>query len=244
VADVNDPRDNGIEDDSLSPAERISRAFSDWLHGRARVRKRQLEPVEIVLFAIVAGIVFIIVAAVSEVFALGTSVGAWELLQATTGWAQLPLVAPLLGTALLAWYLNERRCDRFEMYMRQDEADQRASDDEGSAADIEQAMTLLLRGLNRSRFAIACIGVLAVLTVLGAVGLLVGSLHSGGSFGASLPWESYLTFVAQCASALIPALACVVISARSWARGSYLLNLDDAEEPVGDKPEIETSTDF
>jgi len=236
VADEPDSSGEGFEDDSLSPAERIGDAVSDWLHGHPRIRKSRFEPVEIVLFAIVVGIAFIIVAAVSEAFALGASVGAWDLLQATTGWAQLPLVVPLLGAALLAWYANERRCDEFQMYMRQDEADQDADDDEDRAGDVEQAMTLLLRALNRSRLAVACIGFLALLTVAGAAGLLVGTLHSRGSFGGSLPWESYLTFVAQCIAAVIPALACIVIAGRAWARGSYLLRDDATDAPVEDDP--------
>jgi hypothetical protein len=238
VADVRDPDDGGIEYDPPTPAERIGSALSDWLHGHPRVSKSRFEPVEIVLFAIVVGIAFIIVAAVSENFALGASVDAWEVLQATTGWAQLPLVAPLLGAALLAWYQNERRCKEFEMYMRQGEVDQGAADDEDEAADIEQAMTLLLRGLNRSRLAVACIGSLALLSVAAATGLLVGSFHSGDNSGASLPWESYLAFVAQFLAAVIPALACVVIAQRAWARGSYLLRDDDTDELFEDEPEL------
>jgi hypothetical protein len=238
VADGRDPDDDGVEADSLSPAERIGDAMSDWLHGHPQRRNARFEPNEIVLFAIVVGIAFIIVAAVSENFALGGSVDAWEVLQATTGWAQLPLVATLLGAALLAWYQNERRCKEFEMYMRQGEVDQDAANDEGQEADIERAMTLLLRGLNRSRLSVACIGSLALLTVAAATGLLVGSLHSAGSFGANLPWESYLAFVAQFLAAVIPALACVVIAQRAWARGSYLLRDDDTDELFEDEPEL------
>lgn len=233
VADEPDGPVDGFEDNSLSPAERIGSAFSDWLHGDPQRRKRRFEPVEIVLFAIVVAVAFIIIAASSDAFALGANVGAWELLQATTAWAQLPLAALLLGAALLAWYANDRVCDEFQMYLRQDES---VADDDTLAGDIDQAMTLLLRALNRSRTAVACIGSLALLTAVAAVGLLVGSLHSGGTFGGALPWESYLTYVAQCVAALAPALACVVIASRAWARGSYLLRLDDADESSEDEP--------
>ena len=67
VTDVHDPDDEGIAD-SVSPAKRIGDALSDWLHGYPRVSKSRFEPVEIVLFAIVVGIAFIIVAAVSPDF--------------------------------------------------------------------------------------------------------------------------------------------------------------------------------
>lgn len=230
---------DGFEDDSLSPAERIESAVADWLHGGPAKRKRRFEPVEMVLFAIVVAVAFIIIAAVSEAFALGASVGAWELLQATTGWAQLPLAAPLLGAALLAWYANGNLCNEFEMNLRRDES---TAEDGNLAADIEQAMTSLLRGLNRLRLAIACIGLLALLTTAAAVGLLVGSLHSGGSFGQGLQWESYLTFVAQCVAALIPVVVCVVIASRAWARGSYLLRLDDTHEPFEDESTASPTT--
>ena len=238
MTDVHDPDDVGIEDDSLSPAERIGGALSAWLHRDPRRRKSRFEPVEIVLFASVLGIALIIVAAIGDGFALGGSAGVWDLLQATTGWAQLPVVALILGAALLAWYQNERRCDEFETYLRQDEADQDAVDDDKRARNIDQVMTLLLRGLNRSRLAVACIGILALLTAAAAVAILVAELHAGNTFGGGSRWYSYLAYAAQCLAALIPALAGVVIAVRAWARGSYLLRDDDTDEPVEDEPEL------
>jgi hypothetical protein len=235
VADDHGPDDDGIED-SLSPAERIGGALSDWLHGHPRRRNSRFEPVEIVLFASVAGIALIIVAAIGDGFALGGSAGVWDLLQATTGWAQLPVVALILGAALLAWYQNERRCNEFDTHMREDASDRDGADIDKRAGDIEQAMTVLLRGLNRSRLAVACIGILALLTAAAAVAILVAELHAGNTFSGDLRWYSYLAYVAQCLAALIPALASAVIAGRAWTRGSYLLSLDDADEPFEDEP--------
>ena len=47
---------DGSVDDSLSPAERLSNAFSDWLHDRPRRRRWDFDSVEIALFAITVGV--------------------------------------------------------------------------------------------------------------------------------------------------------------------------------------------
>jgi len=220
------------DEESLSPAEHFASAFSSWLHGDPRHRKTRFEPVEIVLFAIVAGAALVIIASVSNGFAFVGTQDVWGLLIATTAWAQLSLAIFLLGAALLGRYQSERCCDEFEMYLNDDETDRGAAEDDKSHSDMDQAMSLLLRRLNRSRLAVGCIGVLALVTTVGAVVALIGVLHQGGQ----RVWYGYLSEIALYLATVIPALACMVLAGRAWARGSYLLRADDTDALYKDEP--------
>ncbi len=233
VTDGRDPDDDEVEDDSLSPAERIGDALSDWLHGDPRSRKSRFEPVELVVFAVVAGVALAIFATVTNGFAFAGTQDVWGLLAVTTDWAQMPIAVFLLGATLLGWYQNERSCNALEMYLNEDETDQEATEDDKVRSDIHQAMSLLLRRLNRSHLAVGCIGVLALVTAATAIVGLISNLQQGGN----RVWYDYLSEIALYLAAVIPALACVIIAQRAWARGSHLLRDDDTDELVGDEPQ-------
>jgi hypothetical protein len=47
----------------------------------------------------------------------------------------------------------------------------------------------------------------------------------------------YVAYVAERLATVIPALACLVIAARAWARGSYLLRADELDPAYEDEPE-------
>jgi hypothetical protein len=233
VTDGRDPDDGGIEDDSLSPAERIGDALSDWLHGDPRRRQCRFEPIELVVFAVVAGVALAIIATVINGFAFAGTQDVWGLLVVTTDWAQLPIAVFLLGAALLGWYQNERSCNAFEMYLNADETDQEATEDGKARSDINHAMSLLLRRLNRSHLAVGCIRVLALVTAAAAIVALISNLQQGGY----RVWYGYLSEIALYVAAVIPAIACVILAQRAWTRGSHLLRADDTDQAVGDEPQ-------
>lgn len=235
VADEPEQPAGTVEDDSLSPAERVGNAFSDWLHDRPRRRRRRFEPVEIALFSVIAGVTLIIVAGLVAAFTNFWSAGAWTLIGVTTQWAQLPIAAVLLGACLLASYQNRRACDELGSCLNQDETYE--GEREELSAEVEQTMTSLVRHLNRARVALACIAVLGLLTATAAVAELVGAIHTLPGFIERPRWWGYIAFVAGSLAVIIPALACVVIAPRGWVRGSDLLSGNDADAPFEDEPE-------
>lgn len=234
---VNEPKPGAalsVQDD-LSPVERLAGAVSGWLNKDPRLRRRRFEPVELVLFCVIAGVTLLIVAGLIEGFAVAGSEDVWTLLDATTSWAQLPVALALLGSSLLAWYHNEHWCDELEAYLRRDEADQFSEGDNELAAAIEQAMILLLRRMNRSRGAVLSIGILAIATALAAVATLVGVLHSAQSYFGRSNWYVYVFFAAQVLAIVVPSLGTAVLSARAWGRSSYVLGIDETHSPVVDE---------
>ena len=130
--------------ESLSLAERLARAYYDWLHDDQRHREKRFEPVGMVLFAIISGVTLVIIAQLLAGFATVGNQDAWNLIAVTTQWAELPVAIALLGASLLGWYQSARCCDEFEMYLNQDEPDQDETAD-NLAIVIDEAMTLLLR---------------------------------------------------------------------------------------------------
>jgi hypothetical protein len=56
VTDEREPTVEGTAQESLSLAERLARAYYDWLHDDQRHREKRFEPVGMVLFAIVSGV--------------------------------------------------------------------------------------------------------------------------------------------------------------------------------------------
>jgi hypothetical protein len=169
------------------------------------------------------------VAGLTEGFAVAGSENAWTLLAATTSWAQLPVAIALLGTALLAWYHNEHWCDDLETYLRRDESSQAGVEDAEFSATIDQAMSVLLKRVNRSRLAVFCIAILAVATALAAVATLVGVLHSPQGYFGTSSWSVYVTYVAEVLSIVVPTLGAAVLTVRAWARGTYLLRVDEVD---------------
>jgi hypothetical protein len=120
---------------------------------------------------------------------------------------------------LLGSYQTRRSCDEIDTYLNQDETYPEAPGNEKGTDEIQEVMTSLLRHLNRSRSALACIAVLGLLTATAAVTALVGAFHASPGYIGRPPWYGYLAFVAESLAVIIPALACVVIAPRAWARG-------------------------
>jgi hypothetical protein len=236
VTGEREPTVVGTAQESLSLAERLANAYSAWLHDDLRPRRRRFEPLEIVLFSAIAGVTFIIIAQLLAGFATVGNQDAWNLIAVTTQWAELPVAIALLGASLLGWYQSARCCDEFEMYLNQDEPDQDETGD-NLAIVIDQAMTLLLRRLTRSRSALACIGVLALLTAAAAIAGVVWEFHSTPGFVSRPPWYGYVAYVAEGLATVIPSLACLMIAARAWAGGSYLLRADEPAAAFEDAPE-------
>jgi hypothetical protein len=105
------------------------------------------------------------------------------------------------------------------------------------ARGIDQTMTSVLRRLNRSRLALACIAVLGLVTAVAAIAAVVWNFHSNLNFAGRAPLYGYVAYVAEGLATVIPALACLVIAARAWARGSYLLRADEPDPAYEDEPE-------
>jgi Na+/melibiose symporter-like transporter len=239
VADEREPQVDGTAQESFSLAERLASAYYEWLHDDQRHHDTNFEPVGIVLFSVIAGVTLIIAADILVGFASALNQDAWALVGITTEWAQLPVAVVLLGASLLGWFQCSRTCDEFEAYLNQDESDQREAD------DIDQTMTLLLRRLNRSRIALACLAVLGLVTAAAGIATVVWYFHSNMNFAVRTPWYGHVAYVAGGLAVGIPALACVVIASRGWARGSYLLRADEPDEAFEDEPEspAEAETD-
>jgi lysylphosphatidylglycerol synthetase-like protein (DUF2156 family) len=229
VADEREPTGDGAAQETLSLAERLARAYHDWLHDNQRHRQNQFEPIGIVLFAVIAGVVLVIATGFLLAFANVLSQDAWTVLGVATEWAQLPVAVVLLGASLLGWYHCTRSCDEYDRYLNQAEPDQDAT------ADIDREMTLVLRRLNRARLALGCIGVLGLVTAVAAIATVVWELHSSVNFSGRAPWYGKVAYVAEGLSAIIPALACLVISTRAWARASFLLLADEPDDAYEDE---------
>jgi hypothetical protein len=235
VTGEREPTVVGTGQESLSLAERLARAYYDWLHDKQRHREKRFEPIEMVLFSVTAGVTLIIVGEVLGAVANVGSQDAWTLVGITSQWAQPPIAFVLLGASLLGWYQSTRSCDEFETYLDQDEQDQDKPDGK-LAAEVDQTTTWLLRRLNRSRLALACIAVLGLVTIAAAIAAAVWQFHAL-PFPNRMPWYWYVGYVAVCLAVVIPALACVMIAARAWARTSYLLLADETDEAFEDEPE-------
>jgi membrane protein YqaA with SNARE-associated domain len=232
VTDEREPTVEGTAQESLSLAERLARAYYDWLHDDQRHREKRFEPVGMVLFAIVSGVTLVITADLLVGFASVLNQDAWILVGITTQWAQPPLAIALLGTSLLGWYQGTRSCDEFKRYLNQDETDPDETD------DIDQATSFLLRRVNRTRLALACIAVLGLVTAVAAIAAVVWEFHSDLNFVGRAPWYGYVAYVAGGLAVVIPALACTVIATRAWARTSYLLIADETDAAYEDELEL------
>ena len=62
MTDEQEPTVEGTGQESLSLAERLARAYYDWLHDDQRHREKRFEPVGMVLFAIISGVTLVIAA--------------------------------------------------------------------------------------------------------------------------------------------------------------------------------------
>jgi hypothetical protein len=217
--------------ESLSLAERLASAYYDWLHDEQRHRGKRFEPVEMVLFAVIAGVTLIIAAELLTGFASALNLGAWALVGITTQWAQLPFAVVLLGASLLGWYQGTRCCDEFERYLDQGESDQDETD------DIDQAVTSLLGRVSRSRLALVCLAVLGFVTSVAAVANVVWDFQANLNFGSRAPWYGKVAYVAEGLAIVIPALVCLMIAKRAWTRTSYLLLADETDAVYEDETE-------
>jgi hypothetical protein len=231
VADEPEPTADEAARESSSLAERLAGAYNDWLHDEQRHREKRFEPVEMVLFAVIAGVTLIIASELLVGLADVGNLDAWTLVGLTTQWAQLPLATVLLGASLLGWYQGTRCCDEFERYVDQSEPGQ------GEADDIDQDITSLLGRVSRSRLALACLAVLGLTTTVAAVANVVWDFQSNLNFGSRTPWYGQVAYVAEGLATIIPALACLVIAKRAWARSSYLLLTDETDAEYEDERE-------
>ncbi len=235
MADELVPTADGTAQESLSLEERSAGAYYDWLHDDQQHREKRFEPVEMVLFAIIAGVTLIVVGEVLGAVANVGSQDAWTLVGITSQWAQPPIAFVLLGASLLGWYHCTRSCNEFERYLNQDEPDQDKADNK-LAAEVDQTMAWLLRRLNRSRLAFACTAVLGLVTTAAAIAAAVWQLHAL-PFPNRLPWYWYVGYVAVCLAVVIPALVCTVIAARARTRASHLFMADVPDAAHEDEPE-------
>jgi hypothetical protein len=242
MAGTHDPDNDGIEEDSLSPAERAGDELSEWLRDRERRRRWRVEPTEAALAAVVVAVASLVVAG---------GLGGWSywssspnsrdatyLVEVLTMWATLPVAAALLGAGLLAQYQNRRTCDEFERYLGEQESDDDDSGEEGVDIDTGH-LTRLRRSLRRTRWATVVIAILGLVTAIAAMTSLIWVFSStGANSGANTPWYGYLGDVLARLAWAIPALTCLLIAPRGWARGSALLSDDDAylDEAFGDEP--------
>jgi hypothetical protein len=237
VADVRDPDDGGIGD-SVSPAERIGGALSDWLQDRPRHQRHwRVDPTEAALVAVVIAVTLLVVSG---------PLGSWsywsttnnrdvtQLIEITTLWADVPIGLALLGAALLAQYQSRRSCDEFGLYLGEDETDDDALDED---IDIDH-LTRLMRSLRRARLATVVIAILGFLTAVATMTSLIWVFSSTGVNAGITPWYGYLGIVLARLAAAIPVLACLVIAPRGWARGSRLLKANEADASFEDEPEL------
>ena len=162
---------------------------------------------------------------------------ATELVDVFTRWATLPVAAALLGAGLLAKFQSRRRCDELERCLGEQEGDEGGSDEE--AVDIDTGdMARLWRSLRRTRWVTVAIAILGLVTAIAAMTSLI-SVFSSTSVNvvANTPWYGYLGDVLGRLASAIPALTCLLIAPRGWARGSALLSDDvDLDESFGDEP--------
>jgi hypothetical protein len=241
VADTHDPEGDGIEEDSLSPAERVADELSEWLRDRQRHRRWRVDPSAVALAAVIVAVASLAVAAGlaawSDWSSSPTSWNATELVDVLTRWATLPVAAALLGAGLLAKYESRRSCDELESCLGEQEGDEDASYEEGvdvDTADIAGSW----RRLRRTRFATVAIAILGLVTAIAAMTSLISVFSStSGDVAANTPWYGYLGDVLGSLAAAIPALACLLIAPRGWARGTALLSDEaDLDESFGDEP--------
>jgi len=223
------------EEESLSPAEHIGRAFHDWLQDHPRRERRgRFEPVEVAIFTVIVAIACLILAGAFA--ALGDSSGQgftfFDALGIATQWAQPPLVIAILGATLLASYQNRRSGDELESYLDDDDASEAEV-----GADMNRVTTSALRHLRRSRLALVCLGLLGLLSAAAGITLTSWDLQRGTGLLGSTTRYAYAAIVVGTLAVVIPALACVVIAARGWTRGSYLLKGDEQDAGFGNEPE-------
>ena len=238
VADQPEGHSGEIQQVGLSPAERIGRVASDWLHDRPGRHRWGLEPVEVAMFAIIAAVVLSVLAGALSAIDLYEPLEGNQaafVIDAVTQWADLPVALGLLGAALLAWYQTERSCTQIGNWLRDDEWYEGTLNDEELSAEIDRIVATGLRRLRRQRFAVVCIGVLGLLTAAASLTFLYWVFTLGAN-SAQNAW-GYFALVLSRLPVVVPALACVVIAPTIWARGSDLLRRDDTDAGFKEEPE-------
>jgi hypothetical protein len=242
VAGTHDPDADGIEEDSRSPAERAGDELSEWLRDRHRRQRWRVEPTEAALAAVVVAVASLVVAGGLGGWSYWSSSAngrdATYLVEVLTMWATLPVAAALLGAGLLAQYRSRRTCDELEKCLDGQESNDGDSGEDGIDIDIGP-LTRLRRSLRWTRSATVLIAILGLVTAVAAMTNLIWVFSSSGvNSAANTPWYGYLGDVLARLAWAIPALTCVLIAPRGWARGSALLCDDDADldETFGDEP--------
>ncbi len=214
-----------VDDDSLSPVERIGIVLSVWLKDRpSRSGKGRARSSEAVVFALVVALFLSAIAGVVNGLAYGSFAhfGTADLILVATQWADVPTALILLGTALLAHYESRRSCDEFESWIGRDEDDDDARAWDGAEAGPEH-LRWLSRKLRRTRSATVLIATLGLLIAAASLVTLGDVIHLAVSARAT--WHDYLALVVAQLAPAIAALAGPLIAARAWAEESALLRV-------------------
>lgn len=250
MSEVPGPDPEETEEESLSPAERMGNAISDWLRDRPRGQRRY-DPLEVALFALVVALSLYVLIPILNIWGLTLPTGSpfyplsdgTVLVDLTTAWASLPVAVIVLGTSLLARHQIGR-------YAGEVEACAEASDDcesEEDLADLDELVWSDLGHLRRARVAVGASTVLAALTVIAALVMLAWTLANAQfSLNPNLvettyqskEWYGYTQVVLASLVVVVPALAAVLISPRPWARASGVLAAAK-QDPARDETEAE-----
>ena len=128
-----------------------------------------MDPVEVALFAAVVAVAVVILAALCNAFAfanpsLAPYASADYLVGAMTGWASLPIAAVLLAASVVGWFQVERYSDEIEL----------CHDAAGHwvPEELDEIVAADLGHLRRSRVAIVCTTVFAIMAMVAALVLL------------------------------------------------------------------------
>lgn len=213
-----DTPDGDIDDESLSPAERIGRAFTDWRfdHPRRDGRPR-FAPVEVTLYSVIAAVGLLMIAGVFSALADSSERGFTFIdgvVVATEQWAAPAIAIALLAAAVLASYHTRRSCDEIESYLARDRTGGADCDDAEATGDTDELVALSLRHARRSRAARMCLGLFGLLSAAASITIMVWFLQEAVDSSPALSGYSYFGVVGETLAVALPAVACVVIAAR------------------------------
>jgi hypothetical protein len=214
--------EGGFEDGSRSPAERIGRAFTDWLQDRPRRDRRpRFEPVEVALFSVVAAVALLIVAGAFSALAYSSQRGFGVIDGVVTAlgqWAVPSIALALLGACFLAWHHNRSSCDDIERFLSRAH-----TDGTGDARATDDLVSSGLGQVRRSRSALVCLAILGLLSAAAAVTILVWELWETVGHAPQLSSYAYASTVLETLAVVVPAVVAVAIAFRGWARATDVL---------------------
>jgi hypothetical protein len=207
-----------IDDESLSPAERIGRAFADWrLDYTRRDRRPRFGPVEVALFSVIAAVALLLTAGVFSALADSSEQGFTVIegvIGATGQWATPVMAIALLAAAFLDSYQRRRSRAEVDSYLAQDRTDSAASEGAEVTGDIGGPIAPPPSYGRRSRAARACLGLLGLLSASAAMTLMVWVLQKAVGSSPALSGYTYVGVVGETLAVVLPAVACVVVAAR------------------------------